>query len=82
LENLDLDECKGITFLKIPAVLLQLSYLNFFGYWNLQVIENKAPRLSRFTLFGSVPKLSLGEASQTMKEFGLSCENAIHYARV
>jgi hypothetical protein len=68
-----------ITFMKIPSVLLQLSYLNVYGCWNLKVVENKAPSLSRFNLIGDFSKLSLGEAPQTMKEFSLRCQNAIHY---
>jgi hypothetical protein len=80
LEHLDLQECMEITFMKIPSVLLQLSYLNVYGCWNLQVIENKAPCLSRFNIFGGFSKLSLGEASQTMKEFALRCDNVVHYA--
>ncbi|OEL29523.1 hypothetical protein BAE44_0009458 [Dichanthelium oligosanthes] len=67
LEHLDLTHCKEINFLKIPSVLLHLSYVSVIFCWGLRVIENKAPSLSTFTLFGEVSKLSLGEASQMMK---------------
>ena len=46
LEHLDFITCKEIIFLKIPSALLQLSYLRVCGCWDLQVIENKAPRVS------------------------------------
>ncbi|TVU05623.1 hypothetical protein EJB05_48792 [Eragrostis curvula] len=64
LEHLDLNDCDELTFLKIPSVLLKLSYLSVIGCWDLQVIENKASSLSSLTLFVEVSKLSLGETSQ------------------
>ncbi|KAG2581057.1 uncharacterized protein LOC120711149 isoform X1 [Panicum virgatum] len=81
LEHLDLCTCKEIVFLKIPSALLQLSYLRVCGCWDLQVIENKAPSLSTFTLVGQVSKLSLGEASQMMKVLSLQYPNVVCYAR-
>ncbi|CAO2186625.1 unnamed protein product, partial [Urochloa humidicola] len=80
LEHLDLSDCEELKFLKIPSVLLQLSYLSVTGCWNLQVIENKTSSLSSLTLIGEVSKLSLGETSQ-MKFLGLRRENAVCYAR-
>ncbi|CAM0150784.1 unnamed protein product [Urochloa decumbens] len=80
LEHLDLNDCKELTFLRIPSVLLQLSYLSVIGCWDLQVIENKASNLSSLTLIGEVSKLSLGETSQ-MKCLGLRHENVVCYAR-
>ena len=81
LEHLDLCTCKEIVFLKIPSALLQLSYLRVCGCWDLQVIENKAPSLSTFTLVGQVSKLSLGEASQMMEVLSLQHPNVVCYAR-
>ena len=46
-----------------------------------QIIENKAPSLSSFHLIPGVRKLSLGEASQMMKELSLFGANAICYGR-
>ncbi|CAL5009070.1 unnamed protein product [Urochloa decumbens] len=80
LEHLDLYNCKKIIILKVPSVLQQLSYLRVF-VCNLRVIENKAPSLSIFTLFGKVSKLSFGEASQTMKILILRHANVVYYAR-
>jgi hypothetical protein len=80
LEHLDLNDCEELTFLKIPSVLQQLSYLSVIGCWDLQVIENKASSLSSLTLIGEVSELSLGETSQ-MKCLSLRCENVVCYAR-
>ncbi|CAO2179030.1 unnamed protein product [Urochloa humidicola] len=80
LEHLDLNDCKELTFLKIPSVLLQLSYLSVSGCWDLQVIESKGSSLSSLTLFGKVSKLLLGEASQ-MKFLSMRRHNAVCYAR-
>ncbi|KAF8768793.1 hypothetical protein HU200_007353 [Digitaria exilis] len=81
LEHLDLTHCSEIIFLKIPSVLLHLSYVNVFGCSYLQAVENKSPSLSSFTLFGEVSKLSLGETLQMMKVFVMRCDNVVHYAR-
>ncbi|RLN35008.1 uncharacterized protein C2845_PM03G26090 [Panicum miliaceum] len=81
LEHLDLCNCKEIIFLKIPSVPRQVSYLRVWGCWDLQVIENKAPSLSTFSLIGQVSKLSLGEASQMMKVLSLRHANVVCYAR-
>ncbi|CAL5021645.1 unnamed protein product [Urochloa decumbens] len=80
LEHLDLNDCKELTFLKIPSVLLQLSYLSVIGCWDLQVIQSKGSSLSSLTLIGEVSKLSLGETSQ-MKFLSMRCENVVCYAR-
>ncbi|KAG2576180.1 hypothetical protein PVAP13_6NG012300 [Panicum virgatum] len=80
-DHLDLTHCNEIIVLKIPSVLQQLSYLMVFGCRQLRVVENKAPSLSNFTFTGHFSKLSLGEASQTMKVLGLYHANVVYYAR-
>ena len=57
----------------------QLTYMWVVVCRALQIIENKAPNLSNFTLLRGVPKLSLGEASQMMKVLSLFRANAICY---
>ncbi|XP_062192841.1 putative F-box/LRR-repeat protein At3g28410 [Phragmites australis] len=80
LEQLDLFDCKEIIFLKIPCVLQQLSSLSITTWRGLQVIESKAPNLSRLDLNAGEIKLSLGELSQ-MKDFSLCRTNSVCYAR-
>jgi hypothetical protein len=82
LERLDLRDCDEIISLKIPSVLQQLRYLLVDGCRALQIIENKAPSISNFTLFGRCNiKLLLGEASQTIKLLNLFGATAAGYAR-
>ncbi|CAL5009538.1 unnamed protein product [Urochloa decumbens] len=81
MEHLRLQDCKEIIVLKIPSMLQQFSYLEVSGCWNVQAVENKAPNLTRFLLIGKDEKLSLGEASQMMKAFSLSRNDAVCYGR-
>jgi len=78
---LELSDCNEIISLKIPSMMQQLTYMWVVVCRALQIIENKAPNLSNFTLLRGVPKLSLGEASQTMKVLSLFRANAICYGR-
>ena len=81
LERLVLSDCKEIISLEIPSVMQKLSYMSVVCCSALQIIENKAPSLSSFHLIPGVRNLSLGEASQTMKELSLFRANAICYGR-
>jgi hypothetical protein len=81
LERLELSDCNEIISLKIPSMMQQLTCMWVVGCRALQIIENKAPNLSNFTLLGGVPKLSLGEASQMMEVLSLFRANAICYGR-
>jgi hypothetical protein len=82
LERLDLRDCGEIISLKIPSVLQQLSYLLVDGCRALQIIENKAPSISTFSLFKRCHiKLLLGEASKTIKILNLFVAIAAGYAR-
>ncbi|XP_066351100.1 uncharacterized protein [Miscanthus floridulus] len=79
LEHLDLSGCNEIISLKIPSVMQKLSLSS--TRLICQIIENKAPSLSSFHLIPGVRKLSLGEASQMMKELSLFGANAMCYGR-
>ncbi|CAL5009536.1 unnamed protein product [Urochloa decumbens] len=81
MEHLCLQDCEEIIILKIPSVLQQFSYLEVYGCWNVQAVENKAPNLTRFLLSGKDEKLSLGEASQMMKAFTFDRTDAVYYGR-
>ncbi|KAF8712642.1 hypothetical protein HU200_028399 [Digitaria exilis] len=81
LELLDLIHCHRIIFLKIPSVLLQLSCVKVRGCSYLRAVQNKAPNLSSFTLYGQVSKLSLGATLPMMKVFVMRCDKVIRYAR-
>lgn len=75
--------CNDIIGLKIPGLLLQLSYLKVFDCRILQVIQSKAPNLSTFHFYGTLVQLSIGDSLQ-MKNLELSCldqYNIIYYAR-
>ncbi|KAL6601216.1 hypothetical protein ACP70R_044436 [Stipagrostis hirtigluma subsp. patula] len=83
LEQLELIYCMEIICLKIPRLLLRLSYLKVFSLASLQVIESEAPNLSSFVFANFNHRhiqLSLGEALQ-VKKLDMSCSCAIYYAR-
>jgi len=80
LEKLELFNCKEIRFLEIPCVLQQLSCLRIQECRRLQVIENKAPKLSCVYLSTRRDaELLLGEATQ-MKKLTMYCPYAVSYA--
>ncbi|WVZ64894.1 hypothetical protein U9M48_014344 [Paspalum notatum var. saurae] len=80
LEKLELFNCKEIRFLEIPCVLQQLSCLRIQECRRLQVIENKAPKLSRvYFSTRRNAELLLGEATQ-MKKLTMYCPYAVSYA--
>jgi len=81
LKHLHLTECNEIISLKIPSVLQQLSLLLVDGCFPMQIIENKAPSISSFTLSRVLPKLELGKALQMMKYLQLNFGNSVRYAR-
>ncbi|KAJ1289604.1 hypothetical protein BS78_02G177500 [Paspalum vaginatum] len=80
LEKLDLFYCNEIRFLEIPRVLQHLSCLRIQACRRLQVIENKAPKLSRvYFSTRRNAQLLLGEATQ-MKKLTMYCPYAVSYA--
>ncbi|KAL6603452.1 hypothetical protein ACP70R_043813 [Stipagrostis hirtigluma subsp. patula] len=80
LERLELRHCSGIICLKIPC-LQQLSYLEVLTCIELQVVESKAPNLSRFCFAGDLHvKLSLS-GTLRIKKFERFCSGAAFYAR-
>uniref|UniRef100_A0A0E0KY09 At1g61320/AtMIF1 LRR domain-containing protein n=1 Tax=Oryza punctata TaxID=4537 RepID=A0A0E0KY09_ORYPU len=74
--KLKLTGCKEIIFLKIPCVLQQLKSLTVMACHRLQVLESKAPNLSRIYLHRGKIKFSPGEALE-MKDFTLSRANTL-----
>ncbi|XP_037432760.1 uncharacterized protein LOC119299703 [Triticum dicoccoides] len=79
LEHLKLVYCDDIVRLEIPCLLQRLSFLEVSGCTNLQVIENKAPNLSRFWLeAGEQVQVSVGESK--VKDVQLRQDYAINYA--
>ncbi|VAI33980.1 unnamed protein product [Triticum turgidum subsp. durum] len=79
LEHLKLVYCDDIVRLEIPCLLQRLSFLEVSGCTNLQVIENKAPNLSRFYLeAGELVQVSFGESK--VKDVQLRQGYAINYA--
>ena len=79
LEQLNLIHCNDIISLKIPCLLQRLSFLEVFECSSLQVIEKKAPNISRFRFVGNQVQLSLGE-SLKLKNLMLCHHCAISYA--
>ncbi|WVZ59655.1 hypothetical protein U9M48_009766 [Paspalum notatum var. saurae] len=82
LEKLELSQCDGITFLKIPSHLQQLNFLRVFLCRNLQMIEIYAPKVSTFLFMGPPMKISISNASQ-MKSMSMNGElysGMFHYA--
>ncbi|KAF7066292.1 hypothetical protein CFC21_072304 [Triticum aestivum] len=79
LEHLKLVYCDDIVRLEIPCLLQRLSFLEVAGCMNLQVIENKAPNLSKFYLgAGERMQVSFGESE--VKKVELVQSRAISYA--
>lgn len=64
LEKLDVSQCDGITFFKIPSHLEQLSVLRIFQCRNLQMIEIYAPKVYTFSFTGPPTKISIINSSQ------------------
>ncbi|KAJ1264381.1 hypothetical protein BS78_09G258800 [Paspalum vaginatum] len=79
LEELDLYGCPEIVFLKIPCGLQRFSFLRAMDCCGVQMIECKAPNLSRLGLSSTKTRLLLGEASQ-LKDFTLSDTSGVYYA--
>ncbi|KAL6634570.1 hypothetical protein ACP70R_027241 [Stipagrostis hirtigluma subsp. patula] len=80
LENLELNLCSEIIWLKIPC-LQRLSYLSLSSCIRLQVIEGKTPNLSNFRFIGHHQvQLSLGETLR-LNKLHWSCPNSTFYAR-
>ncbi|WVZ95498.1 hypothetical protein U9M48_041254 [Paspalum notatum var. saurae] len=77
LEQLAFTNCMEITHLKIPC---QLACLDITAWQRLQVIENKAPNVSSFCLYGKISKVLLGDTLH-MKNVTLGRSNAVCYAR-
>ncbi|KAJ1264377.1 hypothetical protein BS78_09G258700 [Paspalum vaginatum] len=80
LEELDLYGCHEIVFLKIPCGLQRLSFVGVMSCCGVQMIECKAPNLSRLDHDSTKTRLLLGEASQ-LKDFTLYDRNSVYYAR-
>ncbi|XBH70912.1 hypothetical protein VPH35_098469 [Triticum aestivum] len=79
LEQLKLVYCDDIVRLEIPCLLQRLSFLEVAGCMSLQVIENRAPNLSRFYLeAGERVQVSFGESKVKKVQLVQSC--AISYA--
>lgn len=66
LEKLDVSQCDGITFFKIPSHLEQLSALRIFRCRNLQMIEIYAPKVSTFSFTGPPTKIPIINSSQSL----------------
>ena len=67
LEQLELECCAEIIYLKIPCSLQRLSSLSVFSCYRLQVIESKAPNLSSLCLTGHRLNFSHVETLQVKK---------------
>lgn len=76
LEKLELSSCIELICLKIPLWLDRLSWLIVSSCHKLQVIENTAPNLTTFELFGGRVQLLLGESSP-VKNFNLAFSSAL-----
>ncbi|CAL5082204.1 unnamed protein product [Urochloa decumbens] len=83
LERLELSFCNKIICLKIPRVLLRLSYLEVVACNYLQVIESEAPNLSSFCIrwFHNHILISLGQALH-VKKLEICSSRAFHYAQL
>ncbi|KAM0843154.1 hypothetical protein ACQ4PT_057913 [Festuca glaucescens] len=79
LEHLKLMYCNDIMCLEIPCLQQQLSFLEVIECSDLQVIERKAPNISKFHIVGNQVQLSLGE-SLKLKNLMLYLSCAISYA--
>uniref|UniRef100_A0A0E0N8L8 At1g61320/AtMIF1 LRR domain-containing protein n=1 Tax=Oryza rufipogon TaxID=4529 RepID=A0A0E0N8L8_ORYRU len=75
LEQLRLNVCNKISFLKIPCVLQHLSCLSVMACRRMQVIVCEAPNLSSISLSGGI-KFSLGE-TLTMKVLSMIRPNVV-----
>lgn len=64
LKQLDIYKCSDIVCLKIPYVLVQLTFLQVQGCVMLEMIESNAPNLSQFKYIGHPIHMSLGNALQ------------------
>lgn len=83
LERLVIRYCREIVCLKIPCMLRRLRHLQVISCGSLQVIDNKAPNISRFFYAGDRGpiQLSLGETLK-MESIRLIFSGALHYACV
>ncbi|XP_025801627.1 uncharacterized protein LOC112881147 [Panicum hallii] len=82
LEQLELSFCNNIKCLKVPRVLLRLSYLEVVFCSRLQVIESEAPNLSSccFRWIHHV-RISLGPALH-VKKLEISGSGAFHHGQL
>lgn len=82
LEKLEVSQCDGITFLKIPSHLQKLHILRVFLCRRLQVIEVYAPKVSTFLFRGPPMKISISDSSQPkrMTMNGECYSGMFHYA--
>lgn len=78
LEKLILTYCIGITRLKIPCMLQQLSYLEVIKCSRLHVIANEAQNIPSIEFAGDSVRLTLGELLW-MKNLKLDHRYAISY---
>ncbi|XBH93217.1 hypothetical protein VPH35_084190 [Triticum aestivum] len=79
LEQLKLVLCHDIIHLEIPCLLQRFSFLEVLACSSLEVIQNKAPNLSRFWLTGNQVQISLGD-SLNVKNLKLDHSCSISYA--
>ncbi|KAM3391603.1 hypothetical protein ACQJBY_012975 [Aegilops geniculata] len=76
LERFELKYCDNPVCLKIPRHLQRLSHVKVQGCSELQVIESKAPKLSRFEFVGELlqVQISLGETLQ-VRNLRITCDD-------
>ncbi|XP_048552293.1 F-box/FBD/LRR-repeat protein At1g13570-like isoform X2 [Triticum urartu] len=79
LEWLKLVYCDDIVRLEIPCLLQRFRFLEVFACSGLEVIENKAPNISRFWFTGKEVQIALGE-SLKVKNLKLDHSCSISYA--
>uniref|UniRef100_A0A0E0PQF6 At1g61320/AtMIF1 LRR domain-containing protein n=1 Tax=Oryza rufipogon TaxID=4529 RepID=A0A0E0PQF6_ORYRU len=82
LEQLELTDCKELSYLKIPCLLQRLSKLAMYGWEASQVMEIKAPNLLNFHYEGNLARLSDGGLPyvKNLTIASIRWHNAIYYA--
>uniref|UniRef100_A0A0E0CCM8 At1g61320/AtMIF1 LRR domain-containing protein n=1 Tax=Oryza meridionalis TaxID=40149 RepID=A0A0E0CCM8_9ORYZ len=82
LEQLELTDCKELSYLKIPCLLQRLSKLAVYGWEASQVMEIKAPNLLTFHYEGNLARLSDGGLPyvKNLTIASIRWHNAIYYA--
>uniref|UniRef100_A0A0E0A218 F-box domain-containing protein n=1 Tax=Oryza glumipatula TaxID=40148 RepID=A0A0E0A218_9ORYZ len=82
LEQLELTDCKELSYLKIPCLLQRLSKLAMYGWEASQVMEIKAPNLLTFHYEGNLARLSDGGLPyvKNLTIASIRWHNAIYYA--